>query len=76
MKNYMVIALCLTIMASVLMAGRKVDQPCKLVQRYYRQGKLVATEEFTNIVKDHGCLASYLINGIEVKADSVVTTLK
>lgn len=61
-----------------LLSGLKTRQPdaCKIVQRHYLHGKLVHEETYNSIVKDHGCLSNYLIDGKNVLADSVVTTLK
>jgi hypothetical protein len=56
--------------------GRQPAGQCKITQRYYLHGRLVEEKTYETIAKDYGCVNSYLINGRNIKSDSVVTTLK
>lgn len=77
MKYIMPIAVWVGLLCmSVYITEKTKPSQCKLVQRYYLKGELVMEITRDSMITEHGCLTFLLINGKDVWADSIVTTLK
>lgn len=72
MKTLLIIA----IVFICISFGRNPDNRCKIVQRYYLNGKLILLQSYDSIIIEHGCMNYLSVNGKATWADSIVTTLK